>query len=97
MLACSLQIKTLEAALAQLWYDAASRQEAAAVAEERLAAETETLKREAAAKNKALEQQVRVELCQNGRLPRVLHHPGHSMPARSCFMSSTGSFCGNAF
>ena len=88
----SLQIKALEATVARLLCDAASRQEAAAVAGERLAAGTETLRMEVAAQRKVLEQQVRVTICGNGRLPCVLHHPAHRMPARSRFMSSTGSF-----
>lgn len=57
--ACSLQIKTLEAAVAHFWGDAASRRDAAAVAEKRVAAGTEALEREVAAQIKTSKHQVR--------------------------------------
>ncbi len=75
--------------MARLLYDAASRQEAAAVAEKQVAAGTEALQKEVAAQNKVFTQQVRIKLCGHGRLPCVVHY---RMPARSSFMSSTGNF-----
>eukprot|EP00891_Asterochloris_glomerata_P006750 jgi/Astpho2/6750/fgenesh1_pg.00102_%23_28_t len=51
------KIKTLEAAVAHFWGDAASRRDAAAVAEKRVAAGTEALEREVAAQIKTSKHQ----------------------------------------